>query len=164
MKRTCSWCKAEFDDGRGGEYLITNGLCSGCSNFSKDADSINGFLDRFEAPVLLMQSNPRQIRTANRKACELLKKDLSQIEGRSGGQVLDCVHAFAGAGCGMDLRCKNCATKNAVVETLETGKSFKGVSTLLEVSKNDETLAYNLEISTERVGMLALVRIDRYDK
>lgn len=164
MKLTCKWCKAEFDNEHGSEYPITNGLCSSCSNFSQDAGSIKAFIDLFEAPVLLLQSNPRQVRTANQKACALLMKDLSQIEGLSGGQVLDCVHAFTGAGCGIDINCKNCTTKNAVVETFATGKSFKGVSTVLDVSKNGEIQVYNLKISTERVGELALVRIEQYNK
>jgi len=93
-----------------------------------------------------------------------LKKDLSQIEGCSGGQVFDCVHAFAGTGCGIEKSCESCAAKNAAIETFTNGKSLKGVSTFLDVKKDGEIHTYNLKISTERVGELALVRIDQYDK
>jgi dienelactone hydrolase len=41
-----------------------------------------------------MQPDPRQVRTANKKACDLFEKELTQIEGYRGGQVFDCVHAF----------------------------------------------------------------------
>lgn len=64
----------------------------------------------------------------------------------------------------MDINCVNCEIKNAVVETFATGKSLKGVSTSLQINKNGEVNPYTLEISTERFGDFALVRIDQYEK
>lgn len=165
MKQVCNLCKAELDDKQSSVFFITNGICSSCrKDFLKNADSLREFLDRFEAPILLMQSDPRQVRTANQKACSLFEKELSQIEGCRGGQVLGCVHSCTESGCGLDVNCQDCKIKNAVVETFATGKSFKGVSTSLEIKKNNEINAYVLEISTEKVGDLALVRIDQYKK
>ena len=47
------------------------------------------FLNSLESPTLLMQEGPRQVVTANKKACELLGKNLNQIEGYRGGEVFD---------------------------------------------------------------------------
>lgn len=165
MKQVCRLCKTELDNGQISDYFITNGICSPCSsNFLQNASSLNKFLDGFEVPILMMQSDPRQVRTANKKACGLFNKELSQIEGSKGGQVLGCVHSCTEAGCGLDINCEDCKIKNAVVETFMTGKSFKGVSTSLQINKNAEVAPYTLEISTEKVGDFALVRIDQYRK
>jgi hypothetical protein len=109
-----------------------------------------------------MQPEPRQVYTANKKALELFGKDLSQTEGHRGGEVFDCVHAFTEAGCGKDINCDNCKIKTAIVETFTKGRSFEGVSTPLEIKKNGEINTYLLEVSTERVGDLALVKIEQY--
>jgi hypothetical protein len=122
------------------------------------------FLDSIDAPILLMQGNPRQTVTANQKACALFGKDLSRIEQQRGGQVFDCIHAFTEAGCGKDIHCENCKIKNAVVETFTTGVSCNGVSTVLEIKKNGEVNAYDLQVTTEKVGDYALLRIDRYER
>jgi hypothetical protein len=165
MQQVCRLCKTELDNEQRSESFITNGICSPCSrSFAQNTDSLKEFLDAAEAPILVMQSEPRQVLTANQKACGLFKKELSQIEGYRGGQLLDCIHACTEGGCGIDINCKNCKIKNAVVETFTTGKSFEGISTSLQVKKNGEINPYILEISTEKVGELALVRIDQYKK
>ncbi len=163
MKQVCFLCKAELDDEQRSDSFITNGICSPCSrNHIQNADSLKGFLDASAAPILILQSEPRQVITANQKACDLFKKELNQIKGNRGGKVIDCVHACTAGGCGIDINCQNCKIKNAVVETFTKGKSLKGVSTSLQINKNGEITPYTLEISTERVGDLAFVRIDQY--
>jgi hypothetical protein len=42
-------------------------------------------------------------------------------------------------------------------------KSFNGVSTVLDTNKNNIIKPYNLQIATEKVGDLALLRIDKYE-
>lgn len=117
-----------------------------------------------EYPTLLMQAEPRQVLTANKEACGLFGKDLSQIEGYRGGQVFDCIHSFTEAGCGKDINCEDCKIKNAVVETFLTGKSHDTVQTILDIKKHDEIVPYDLEVSTKKVGELALVTIYKYKK
>lgn len=123
-----------------------------------------GVLDAIDAPVLLMQGDPRQVLTANKKAYELFGKGLGQIEGHRGGQVFDCIHSFTEAGCGKDANCEHCKIKGAIVDTFTTGNPFDGVSTQLEIKKAEGTVAYAMQVSTQKVGDLALVRIDRYEK
>ena len=52
--------------------------------------------------------------------------------------------------------------KNAIVDTFVTANSQDGVSTELSIKKPTGTRTFVLQVSTEKVGDLALVRIDRY--
>lgn len=121
------------------------------------------WLEAIAAPTLLLQSNPRQVVTANKRALELFAKTLPEVAGHRGGEVFDCVHAFSEAGCGKDPNCENCNIKNAIVDTFNTGQAQHKVSALLQTRKSDETSSRILQVSTEKVGDLALVRIERYE-
>ncbi len=54
--------------------------------------------------------------------------------------------------------------RNTIVETFKTGTSFTGVSTILTRRDENGTGRYSMTITTERVGALALVRIDQFRK
>jgi hypothetical protein len=110
-----------------------------------------------------MQGNPRQVVTANRKALALFEKNLHEVERHRGGQIFDCVHSFTEAGCGKDANCENCKIKNAIVDTFTTTSSHNGVLTELSIKKANGEKTYVLQVSTEKVGDLALVRVERYD-
>lgn len=167
MEQDCKACRAEIIDMREQQSRsnITGGICVFCIDKISKAGEVaksRKILDAIDAPVLLMQSEPRQVFTANNKALELFNKKLSQIEGRRGGEVFDCVHSFTEAGCGKDINCDNCRIKKAVVETFVTGKSFEGISTVLQITEDNEIRSYDMQVSTEKVGDLALLRIDRF--
>lgn len=127
------------------------------------ANNEGDFIEAIDAPVLLMQGNPRRVVTANRRALALFAKPLHEVEGRRGGEVFDCVHAFSEAGCGKDVNCGPCAIKAAIVDTFDTATPHVGVASALSLRKCDGTKACLLQVSTEKCGDLALVRIDRYD-
>jgi len=122
------------------------------------------FLDSLESPAFLMQAEPRQIVTANKKACSLFGKKLSQIEKHRGGQVFDCIHSFSDAGCGKDINCKHCEIKNAVVETFATGISHHNVQAILEIMKHNEITPYDIQVATQKIGNFVIVTIDNYKK
>ncbi len=159
----CKTCRAKLP---ANESLITNGMCKTCVSTLVDheGEPQRTFLDSFDAPLLLMQPEPRRVRTANRSACAVFGKDLSRIEGFRGGEVFDCEYAFTEAGCGLDGHCQDCRIRNTVVETFKTGKSFAGVSAVLNIKSDNEFRPYSMTITTESVGHLALVRIDRFRK
>lgn len=127
------------------------------------ANNKTDFIDAIDAPILLMQGNPRQVVTANRAALALFAKPLHEVEGRRGGEVFDCVHAFTEAGCGKDVNCESCAIKAAIVDTFDTATPHDGVTSGLTLRKADGDKRCVLQVSTEKAGDLALVRIDRYD-
>jgi len=133
-----------------------------CRANSKESSNHSRLLDGIEVPVLLMQGNPRQVLTANRRALNLFGKDLRQVEGHRGGEVFDCEHSFSAAGCGMDANCEHCAIKGAIVDTFTTGVPHEAAATL-PVRKAGASGYRALQVSTEKIGDLALVRIERYD-
>lgn len=120
-------------------------------------------VDAIDAPLLVMQKEPRQVYTANQKALKLFAKEIGQVEARRGGRVFDCAYAFTKAGCGKDEHCKPCRIKNAIVETLITGNSASGVA-VLTIKKDDGLTPATLQVTSEKIGDMALVRIDRYVK
>jgi hypothetical protein len=77
--------------------------------------------------------------------------------------VFDCVHSFTEAGCGKDVNCENCKIKNAIVDTFTSANPHNGISTELPVKKASGTSSRVLQVPTERLGDLALVRVERYD-
>ena len=114
-------------------------------------------------PALLMQGNPRQVLTANQQALDLFGKELRQVEAHRGGQVFDCLHSFSAAGCGKDVNCEHCAIKGAIVDTFTTGVPHEAVAATLPVRKAGVAGYRALQVSTEKIGELALVRIERYE-
>ena len=165
MTQICKSCQAEFTFTPGQEPNIADGICHTCA---LELTGNNGLakarevLDAIDAPVLLMQSNPRQVLTANKQALELFGKELGQVENHRGGQVFDCIHSFTELGCGKDPHCEDCKIKGAIVDTFTIGDPFDGVTTPLEIKKGSRTQTYAMQVSTEKIGELALVRIDRY--
>ena len=127
-------------------------------------EKTQSYINTLDYPVLLMQAEPRQVVTANPKACELFDKELTQIEAHRGGQVFDCIHSFTEAGCGLDSNCENCKIKKAVVDTFVTGGVQKNIQTVLDIIKRNEVTPYNLQISTQRKGSFVLLTIDKYEK
>jgi len=167
MRQICIWCDTEFSTTpeHSSGFVVTGGICSSCTrkfSLSNDISTCREFIDTIDAPILVMQPEPRQVYTANKKALELFGKELSQMEGHRGGQVFDCLQSFTEAGCGKDINCEECKIKAAIVDTFNSGDSFQGVASPLEVKKNEKTTTYLLQISTEKTGDLALVRIDHY--
>ncbi|MEQ8175256.1 MAG: hypothetical protein ABRQ26_09330 [Syntrophomonadaceae bacterium] len=163
----CRWCQVEFTVPyeQSANFIVTGGSCTSCSNqfsMSNSTTTIRALVEAIDAPILVLQSDPRQVYTANQRACELFDKDISQIEGFRGGQVFNCIHSFTELGCGKDVNCEDCKIKGAIVDTFNTGNSFTNVKRTLDVKKAEKTAPYLLEISTEKIGNLALVRINKY--
>jgi hypothetical protein len=164
MTANCSVCGKEIaQDGKSVLGNITHGICDRCAIELSGSSDNSVLLESIDAPVLLMQGNPRQVVTANRKALALFEKELHEVESHRGGQVFDCVHSFTEAGCGKDVNCENCKIKNAIIDTFTTAISHNGVSTELSIKKVNGTKTYALQVSTQKVGDLALVRVERYD-
>jgi hypothetical protein len=165
MMHVCKLCKNDIaETSQAASGNITEGICGLCALRMSGPSGTREMLEAIDAPVLLMQGNPRQVVTANTMALELFAKDLPEVEGRRGGQVFDCVHSFTEAGCGKDSNCENCPIKNAIVDTFATAAPHRAVLATLPIRKpgrRDDS--YVVQVSTEKIGELALVRIERYD-
>lgn len=166
LKQLCFWCQKEFDISyeQSSDFVVTGGSCANCASRifnSKDRSVVRDSANEIDVPLLVLQPDPRLVYTANKKACELFNKELSDVEGFRGGQVFNCIQSFTELGCGKDANCENCKIKAAIVETF-AGNSFAYVESPLVVKKGDKLLDYVLRISTEKAGDMAMVRIDKY--
>lgn len=162
MTATCMVCRNPLASPKPSRNIGFE-TCDACIARMAKASDYTPLLEAIDAPVLLMQSNPRQVVSSNRKAMALFEKPLEQIASHRGGQVFDCVHSFTEAGCGKDVHCEGCKIKDAIVDTLTSGVSHTGVATALSIRKADGIVPHVLQVTTEKLGDLALVRIDRYD-
>jgi hypothetical protein len=142
---------------------ITFGICEACVIQVSATPDSRAVLEAIHAPILLLHGNPRQVVSANKMALRLFGKEIHEFAGHRGGQVFDCIHSFSEAGCGKDANCENCKIKNAIVDTFNTGESYSGVATTLQIKKADGIKDYVMQVSTEKAGDLALVRVERFD-
>ncbi len=164
MTEICTVCGKPIEpNAKTASRNISFAICDSCVSQVSGASDCTALLEAIDAPVLLMQGNPRQVITANRKALALFEKNPQEVEDHRGGQVFDCIHSFTEAGCGKDVNCENCKIKNAIVDTFTSANPHNGVSSELSIKKANGTKTYALRVSTEKLGDLALVRVERYD-
>jgi len=168
MQHICAWCQAdlgEIESATHNDTDISHGICPSCANRirAEMGEPLQEFLDRLDAPVLLLESGARVV-TANKCARDMLGKELSEIQAHRGGEVIECMYANMPGGCGEQLHCKSCTIRNTVLETYETGKSFLHVKAFPDIQVGRDTKTMSLEISTEKVADMVLLRIDDYSE
>lgn len=160
----CGSCKMALN-AAGMSRNISAAICDTCLavlSQGTDRAKCREILWAINAPVLLMQPEPRQVFTANAAALALFGRHLSEAEGHRGGVVFGCVHSFTEAGCGRDVNCDDCRIKAAIVGAF-SGVTLGDASTILSIRRGSDT-PYAIAVSTERVGGYALVRIDRFER
>ena len=140
---------------------ISAGICDSCFAVLSSGEQAKSreILQAIDAPILLMQPNPRQVFAANGRALALFGKTLAEAEGHRGGEGFNCVHSFSADGCGKDIHCEDCKIKAAIVGAF-TGEESSAMSTL--TIRRGHDAPYTLAIATEHAGSYALVRIDRF--
>ena len=117
------------------------------------------FLDSLADPVLLVDKGGFVI-TANARARSALGKDLEDIEGILGGEVMECAFARLPGGCGRTAHCAACEVRASVTYTIETGSPLSRVEAYVDVATPRGSERRQLFISTERVGQAVLLRLD----
>ncbi|MBI5556322.1 MAG: hypothetical protein HY885_01640, partial [Deltaproteobacteria bacterium] len=84
MKQICGLCKSDLNKKQASGPCITGGICSECAQkfrLASGAEILKEIIETIDAPILLMQAEPRQVYTANSKALGLFNKELAQIAG-----------------------------------------------------------------------------------
>lgn len=164
MTQVCKICGTEVaQDGQATTGDITGEICGPCCRQLSAGANHSARLEAIDAPFLLMQGQPRQVVTANRRALALFGKELPEVTGHRGGQVFDCLHSFSEAGCGLDSNCEDCKIKGAIVDTFATETAHHAVATTLQIRKAGGIKTYLLQVSTQKIGDLALVRVEQYE-
>jgi len=96
----------------------------------------------------------------NRKAQELVGKDVEHAQGKLGGDVFECVNARLPGGCGGTIHCSGCAIRNSVSATYETGESRIRVPAPLRKGDPDHPTTVDLIITTMKRNDAVLLRLD----
>ncbi|TAL16164.1 hypothetical protein EPN96_09940 [bacterium] len=158
MKQVCAWCCKTIEEGDSGAE-ITHGICQECFGyFSRDeCETLQGFLDRLEAPVLLVDGNV-SILGANRSALKFLKKEPPEIKGSLAGDVIECAYARHPEGCGKTLHCSGCVIRNTVTATNGDGRGRWRVEGYQELQGAAE--AASIYVSTEKIGDVIFLKVE----
>lgn len=130
----CSYCETDLghkepldqDD-------ISHSICDDCFEYFTDQWSGMGlgeYLDRFEKPVLVVNSD-RRVVAFNKKLEEMTGKGYREMAGLRGGEALECQYARLPGGCGRSVHCQTCTIRNTVLETLTSGMSQRNINAYL---------------------------------
>jgi hypothetical protein len=164
IKQICLYCKSligfipEEDDP---SEKISHGICLSCTPriFAGTGASFSNFLDRFEVPLFVIGPDTCLV-DANALGKKLVGKELAQIQGRSGGEVFECMYAELPGGCGETIHCKSCTVRKAVTETAATGHARFKIPAYMDLGDLINNKSVHFLISTEKVGEMVLLRID----
>ena len=122
--------------------------------------SVRAFIDSYDEPLVVVDAMG-QVVTANQGVQRFLGKSLHDIEGLLGGDVFDCEYASLPGGCGKTEHCPSCTIRSAVMECHRTGRSATSISAVLNHSGAAGTQLLRLQLTTELVGRIVLLRIDK---
>ncbi len=167
MKRVCAWCKKEMEAPLSGmaNEAVTHGICEACADsfFSDAGTALPDFLETIAVPVVVADGSVT-ISAANSAALALLRKELPDVVGNKGGDVFECIYASLPGGCGATLHCSGCTIRSTVMDTYRTGRSHLRYPALLKRGKPGQPETMELLISTEKLGDVVLLRIDRIER
>ncbi|MBD3242933.1 MAG: hypothetical protein GF331_20240 [Chitinivibrionales bacterium] len=164
MDVVCAWCGTPIKtsaDSRQGKEKRSHGMCPDCRDFFTEnkPGTLHEFINRLPVPVLVVNEH-RVVETANRRASEVLGKPLPTMQGRLGGEVMECAYARLPGGCGKTVHCAGCTIKQAVLETFASGVGVQGLETYQDLIVDGETQRMRIVISTEPAGGVVHVKID----
>ena len=164
MKRVCSWCQKYLGDipsSLHSEHTITHGICDTClANLFSDRNiDFIPFLNSIPAPIVLIDDNNTYL-AANDAALAILKKDNVSLINKRTGDVFTCENAKLTGGCGHTKKCGGCQMLQLINNTYSGKDSFQNVPVTLTRKKGNAREELNLQLSTEKVKKLDLLRID----
>ncbi len=166
MKAVCAWCKKDLgprNSPPGAPDTITHGICEACASrlFSEFSTPLKLYLDGLAIPVLVMDGTGF-IRSGNRQAGQLLNRKLAELINTPCGTAFACMHASLAEGCGHTSFCSDCAIRNAIVRTHETGTSLIRLPATVQTAADGSGI--RLLFSTQKVSDCVLLRIDALEE
>ena len=164
MAFVCAWCNQVIGDDMepgGNKYNITKGMCEDCSIRlgAKSQHYLHDFIEKFKQPVFVVDKD-MIVCTSNQSGSITLNKSLLSIEGRLGGDVIECIHAGEPGGCGRTVHCVACTIRKSINQTFETGMGVSHLPAYQITSSPQGPLKMKFEISTEKVNNIILLQID----
>jgi hypothetical protein len=113
--------------------------------------SLGEYLDRFEEPLIVINSELRVV-ACNRKGRGEVEATGIRPYGLLNGDFMDCRNSTLGDGCGQTPYCPQCGIRNSVTQTLQTGKPLERVSVTFTGSGENGTCTREWSLSTRKVG------------
>jgi len=102
--------------------------------------------------IMLLVDRNLVIRTANRFAARFFDVSQDRLSQRPLGEGFSCKHhADDPRGCGVGLKCEDCAIKNALMHTFETGRSTDQSQGALYVRRQGEDKELSCLVSTSLI-------------
>jgi hypothetical protein len=161
MRTICAWCNKRTNDEPPEGTLISHGICARCVEYALSSRvAIRDFLNRIDAPVLAVDGEGKAC-SANDLALGVLGKTFPQVEGRLGGEVIECRNAYEPEKCGHTIHCTGCQIRGSVNHTRATGEPLASISAFQHILTPAGVRTYEYYISTEKLpDGIVLLRID----
>jgi len=138
MHLICSYCNKYIKEKKPFEVTrTTHGICPDCYfTLLKENEglSFNDYLETFEVPVVILDSE-RRIVAANQAALGMIDKPIDRVVGLLGGEALECLHSKLPEGCGKTLHCETCTIKNLILKTIEKRISYHNEPVSIETER-----------------------------
>jgi PAS domain S-box-containing protein len=118
------------------------------------------------APItLVLVDQERRVRRVNRVASELSSRSAEDMIGLRDGEALRCVYSLDNPkGCGYAPSCTECALRNTVLDTFETGRGHHRVEVEIPLAREDGQEEKHFLVTTTPVtiskSQLVLVSIE----
>jgi hypothetical protein len=165
MKTICTDCHVElFSDHRDADGLVSHGLCRPCLEKVMEGrgDSLDNYLNRFDVPVFVFDSNDHIVST-NEHGQVLSAKDIEDIRGNLTGDVFGCLHAEDPGGCGETIHCRTCTIRNTIMKVIENGQPCLRQPACQDLDTVIGPRKVRFLISAEKAGESVLLRIDNME-
>ena len=164
MNKTCAWCNENLmpNEDYTSEGDISHGICTQCAIklTSSNPRTAKKLLRLVREPVFVIDSDGI-MKAANDSGLKMLGKDTDEIEDVLGGDAFECSYASLEGGCGNTEHCKTCTIRNAVMDTLSTGKGYSNIPAFQSINTSEGPKILRFYISTEKVEECILLRIDK---
>ena len=98
--------------------------------------------------ILILLNQESRVEMLNHQAASFVGKEESEVLGKLGGDLLECLNSFEGQGCGQNSDCASCPVRNTVQATLETSQCFSDVECQMTFLRNGQEKLFNFLIST----------------
>jgi signal transduction histidine kinase len=108
------------------------------------------------APVMMiLMDRERRVRRVNSAAIEFLGRPTEEMIGLRGGEALRCLNALDDPqGCGFGPACETCVVRRTVLDTFETGKSYRRIEAGLPIPRGEQPEERKLLVSTAPTSVL----------
>ncbi|AKB85100.1 ATP-binding protein [Methanococcoides methylutens] len=101
--------------------------------------------------IIILVDQEGRVKYLNRTASIKLGNEKQDSIGLLGGELFGCVNSINGNGCGKNRECSECAVRNSVMHTFETGESIYKKEGELEITTNIKSVKLNFVISTKLI-------------